>query len=110
MRQIVIDELTPLERDNLDSYLKRTLIQGFLSGTFWLKIPESLLSTLQLDHRKCQPFWVTALLDKQTLTIELLVRSSTNLHCPCTAYATVSQRDFIFEFVDTMLAEEHITA
>jgi len=38
------------------------------------------------------------------------VRSSTNLHCPCTAYATVSQRDFIFEFVDTMLAEEHITA
>ena len=33
MRQIVIDELSPMERDNIDSYLKRSLKQGPMEGS-----------------------------------------------------------------------------
>ena len=44
MRQYYIDELSFLERDNLDSYLKRTLKPASIGGVFWLEIPQDLLA------------------------------------------------------------------
>lgn len=44
MRQFVIDELSFLEHDNLDSYLKRILKSGPIEGVFWLELPQELLA------------------------------------------------------------------
>ncbi len=110
MRQYMIDELSPLERDNLDSFLKRTLKPGPMTGIFWLVMPDDLYAQAQRGHRDCEPFYFAVDLDRNRLCFELLVRSTTNLHCTCIAYATPAQRQFVLDFIDHMLDEEQIRA
>ena len=110
MRQFVIDELSPMERDNLDSFLKRTLTPGPMVGLYWLMLPDDLLSGDQQGHDDCGPFYMAVDLDNTRICFEMLVRSKTNLHCSCIAYATPVQRQFVLDFIDRMLTEEQINA
>lgn len=110
MRQFVIDELTKEERDNLENYLKRTLKGAPMEGIFWLVLPEDLWGEAQQGHTECGPFYYGIELGRNKLICELLVRSQSNLHCSCISYATPSQRQFLFSFVDRMLEEECIRA
>nr|MBC8317096.1 hypothetical protein [Candidatus Desulfobia pelagia] len=57
MRQLVIDELSREERDNIESYLKRTVRIGAMEGMFWLAVPDDLLAEAQQGHEKCGPFF-----------------------------------------------------
>ncbi|MDR0477352.1 MAG: hypothetical protein LBH14_05380 [Desulfobulbaceae bacterium] len=110
MRFIVIDELSPMERDNIESWLKRNLIPGPLPGLFWLKIPDELLAEEQSSHPAHGPFRLSLELGRDSLRLELLIRNSAALHCSCTAYASPRQRHFALETLDRMLAEEMIRA
>ena len=110
MRSYLIDEISFLERDNLDSYLKRNLKAGALAGVYFLTIPPELHGPSQKGHDDCAPFYCAFILGKDTLRCELLIRSSHNLHCSCIAAATADQRQFIFAFADRMLNEELIRA
>ncbi|MFZ5776320.1 MAG: hypothetical protein ACOY3Z_12625 [Thermodesulfobacteriota bacterium] len=110
MRQFVVDELSQEERDNLDSYLKRTLKAGGMEGMFWLEVPESLLGEAQQGHDACGPFFFGIELGRNRLIAEFLVRSQSNLHCSCISYATAAQRQHLLDFLDRMLAEERIKA
>jgi hypothetical protein len=108
MRQFVIDELSFLEHDNLDSYLKRTLKPGPMEGVFWLELPQEVLTSTQLEHSDCGPFYFSILLEKTEIRIEFLVRSSNNLRCSCIDWASPEQRKFLLDFIDTMIKEEYI--
>jgi hypothetical protein len=110
MRQFVIDELSREERDNLESYLKRTVKQGPVEGMFWLELPPDLWGAAQQGHEDCGPFCFGVELAENRLIVELLVRSESNLHCSCISYATPAQREFLLRFLDTMLSEERIRA
>lgn len=110
MRQFMIDELSAQERDNLDTYLKKKLKVGPMAGVFWLELPEDLWAEAQQGHETCGPFYFGIDLGRDKLIVELLVRSKSNLHCTCIAYATPAQREFLWGFVDTMLTEEQIKA
>ncbi len=110
MRQFVIDELSPMARDNIDSYLKRNLTSGPMVGLYWIILPAHLYSTTQQSHTDHGPFQIAVELDHQSVRVELLVRSQGHLHCRCTSYATATQRQFILDFIDTMLGEERIQA
>ena len=110
MRQFVIDELSPMENDNIDSYLKRNLKQSPLVGVYWLLLPTELLSEIQQEHQECGPYYSSVELDRHGLRFELLIRSTANLHCKCIGYADAEQRRFIFDFIDRMIKEELITA
>ena len=110
MRSYLIDELSFLERDNLDSYLKRRLEAGGIEGVFFLELPPELRGPAQAGHDACAPFCCAVVLGKDSLRFELLVRSRHNLHCGCIAQATPEQRRFVFDFADKMLAEELIRA
>lgn len=110
MRSYLIDEISFLEHDNLDSYLKRTLKAGVLEGVFFLPIPPELHGPSQREHHECAPFYCAFILGKDSLRCELLIRSSHNLHCSCIAPATEEQRQFVFDFADRMLREEMIRA
>ncbi len=110
MRQIVIDELSPMERDNIDSYLKRSLKPGPMVGLYWIVLPSDLLSTAQQEHDKCGPFYLAVEMENAGVRFELLVRSHANLHCSCIAYATSPQRQFVLDFIDKMISEELINA
>jgi len=110
MRQYMIDEISFLERDNLDSYLKRTLKPGGLEGVFFLRVPPDLLGAEQQGHADCGPFYFTVVLEQTSIRFELLVRSAGNMHCSCIAWATPAQRQFVLDFADRMLQEEMIRA
>lgn len=110
MRQYLIDELSPLERDNLDSYLKRNLKSGPIEGVYWLELPSRLFGAAQQGHETCCPFYFSVVLEEKTLRFEFLVRSSHNMHCTCTAWADAAQRQFVLDVVDGLLAEEMIRA
>jgi len=110
MRQIVIDELSPMERDNLDSYLKRSLKQGPMIGLYWITLTPDLLSPAQHGHDRCGPFCLAVEVERDSVRFELLVRSQANLHCSCIAYATPVQRQFVLDFIDGMINEELISA
>ncbi|MBW1635697.1 MAG: hypothetical protein JRJ68_05410 [Deltaproteobacteria bacterium] len=110
MRQIVIDELSPMELDNIDSYLKRAIRQGAMIGLYWLQLPPDLLSEAQQGHEEHGPFYLAVEIAGQSVKFELLVRSQTNLHCSCIAHASSSQRQFVLDFIDRMVEEEMISA
>lgn len=110
MRQIVIDELSPMERDNIDSYLKRTLTAGPMIGLYWLVLPPDLLSAAQQGHDTHGPFYLAVEVEQYQVRFELLVRSQSNLHCSCIAHASSAQRQFVLDFIDRMLEEEMIRA
>lgn len=108
MRQFLIDELSFLEHDNLDNYLKRTLKSGPIGGVFWLELPKELLASTQLNHSDCGPFYFSVILEKTEIRIEFLVRSSRNIRCSCIDWATLEQRAFVLDFIDNMIKEEYI--
>lgn len=110
MRQIVIDELSPMEKDNIDSYLKRCLQPGPMVGLYWLVLPSDLHSAAQQGHEQCGPFYLAVEVDTAGVRFELLVRSHANLHCSCIAYATPTQRQFVLDFIDRMITDEMIRA
>jgi len=110
MRQYLIDEISFLERDNIESYLKRTLRPGPLDGVFWLEVPQDMLGDEQRNHEECSPFYFAVVLEKDSVRFEFLVRSSNNMHCSCISYATPGQRQFVLDFADRLLSEEMITA
>jgi len=110
MRQFVIDELSPMERDNIDSYLKRSIKQGPMIGLYWIQLPEDLLSEVQREHTHHGPFHMGVEVTNTSVKFELLVRSQVNLHCSCIAHATPTQRQFVLDFIDRMVQEELISA
>lgn len=111
MRQLVIDELSPMERDNIDSYLKRSVKQGPMIGLYWIELPDDLLSAVQQEHNKEHgPYHLAVELTNTAVKFELLVRSQVNLHCSCIAHATADQRQFILDYIDKMVEEELISS
>jgi len=110
MRQFVIDELSPMECDNIDSYLKRTVKMGPMIGLYWIELPDDLLSEAQQDHEDHGPFHLAVEVTNSAVKFELLVRSQTNLHCSCIAHTTPIQRQFVLDFIDRMVREELISA
>ena len=110
MRQLLIDDLSQEERDNIESYLKRTLKPSLVEGMFWLPVPDDLLGETQHGHEECGPFYFGIELGENRISFELLIRSESNLHCSCISYASRAQRDFLLKFVDKMLTEEKIRA
>lgn len=110
MRQYLIDEISHLERDNIESYLKRSLKQGPIEGVFWIELPPDLVGPEQMGHGDCEPFYFSVVLEEKTLRFEFLVRSASNMHCSCIAWATPAQREFILDFADRLLSEEMVRA
>lgn len=110
MRQIVIDELSPMERDNIDSFLKRTLTRGPMIGLYWIVLPADLYSEAQQGHEEHGPFYLGVEVENESVRFELLVRSQSNLHCTCIAHASPVQRQFVLDFIDRMVESELIRA
>lgn len=110
MRLYKIDQLSREEKANIESYLNRKLQPSPVEGVHWLEVPQDLLSTAQRSHEECGPFFFAVELEAEAVSFELLVRSQSNLHCSCIAYASTAQRDFVLRFIDKMLQEEKIQA
>lgn len=110
MRQMVINELTKDEAARVRGFLDNHCRPGGVSGLYWLTIPPDLLAEAQRGHEACGPFALAIELGDDFVSFELLVRSESNLHCSCTAYVSVEQREYLLSWLDRLLAEQAIRA
>jgi hypothetical protein len=105
MKQYVIDELNPQDRDAVGDYLKHYAQPAGLDGMYWLPIEEDLLSPEQHSHNDCKPFVFALELLPDRLVCELLVRTCDRVRCNCIAYATSEQREWLIETIDAILSK-----
>ncbi len=112
MRQFVIDELSPMELENIDSWLKRNIQPGPMNGLYWLLLEEEHLDEAQLgeEHKEHGPWYMAVEVTRKDVRFELLVRSKTNLHCTCIAQASSKQRKVMLDMIDRLVEEEMIRA
>ena len=103
MKQYVIDELKPQERDAIGDYLTRHAQPAGVDGLYWLPIEEGLLCPEQHSHEECKPFAFALELLPDRLVCELLVRTRSRIRCSCITYASREQREWLIETIDAIL-------
>lgn len=103
MKQYVIDELNKDDYQKLKDRMDTAYGDSRVGGLYWIPIAEDLLDGLQAEHKDCKPYYFAMELEPDRLSCELLVRTKGRLHCPCMAYATKRQQDWIIDVADAML-------
>ncbi|KJS33443.1 MAG: hypothetical protein VR64_01240 [Desulfatitalea sp. BRH_c12] len=109
MKQYVVDELRPADYTKIKAFLDaRHAVPGF-DGLYWVPVEPSLLNGLQSTHDECQPYYFALDLSPDRLACELLVRTRQHVRCQCIQYATQNQRNWLIEWVDSVLEELEIS-
>lgn len=103
MKQYVIDGLRPRDHDRLKAYLDEHIQAAGIVGIYWLPLDDSVLTSLQADHRECGPHVFALKLEQNFLACELLVRTRKHIRCDCMAYATEKQRNWLIDQTDAVL-------
>ncbi|MEW5735853.1 MAG: hypothetical protein AB1921_13425 [Thermodesulfobacteriota bacterium] len=105
MKQIVVDQLRPGDRDRIEELLTRRFGESPLPGIYWVPLPEDALSPVQEEHPDCAPFVIALEVSETALSCELLVRSRQRMRCSCVAYATEGQVLYLLRLLDGLLGE-----
>ena len=108
MKQFVIDELRPADYERLKKFLDETYYASTLEGIYWLPVAPEVLSSIQNEHRDCQPFYFAVDLEPDRIIIELLVRTKNRVKCACIGYATESQCIWLIRQMDDILVQLEI--
>lgn len=105
MQAIVLDEINQPDLEKVREHCRCNLVPSRLDEVFWLELPPELLSPEQAGHAECAPHRVAVVVEEGAVKLELLVRSQTSLRCACTAYATPAQREFLWDFAQSLVAD-----
>ncbi len=105
MRSYLIDEISPYDINKINDFLKKNTIPSSLDKIFWIKIPDELLTEIQLKHTECKPHICALELGRDWIKLELYIRSSKNIKCSCAGYCTTEQRDFVIRYANKMIDE-----
>lgn len=98
------EDVPPSLINALQKYLEQTSSQSSLEGVFWLSIPSCYLSPMQKEHEKeCGPYVLPLLLEENRLTIEMLIRSQSTLHCTCLGPASSVIRTYALTWLDEII-------
>jgi hypothetical protein len=89
--------------ENVRSFLKKKARASQMEQLFWVHMPKERLSRVQTSHPDCQPYLFAIELGTDWLKAEMFMRSQDNLRCPCSAYCTPEQRDYIIHYVQDMI-------
>jgi len=103
MKQYVVDELRPLDYRVIKSYLDEKLGSSGIEGLYKLPVDPEILTDVQLDHIKCQPYYFAIDLEPNRIACELLVRSDQKMRCSCIGYATENQHNWLIQLTEIML-------
>ncbi|MBU4345181.1 MAG: hypothetical protein L6247_03520 [Desulfobacteraceae bacterium] len=108
MKQYVIDELRPADYEKIRAYLDENLDASGLDDIYWMPLDQDILSNVQAEHTKCQPFYFAIDLEPTIMACELLVRSKNIIRCNCIGYATEKQRNWFIRVVDAIFEKLEI--
>jgi len=103
MKQYVVDELRPADREKLKAHLDAHYGGSSVHGIYWVPLAAQVLSPRQAGHTDCQPLCFAMDLGPTSLCCELLIRTHSRMRCDCMGYADETQRNWIVSFVDTLL-------
>ena len=105
MRSYVIDEISPSRMEEINGYLNEHALSSDLNEIFWVRLPEDLLSEIQLTHRECRPYVFAIEKGRDWIKAECLIRSLNNMKCEAQAYCDPKQWDFIIAFIHSMIID-----
>ncbi len=108
MKQYVIDELRLDDYGIIKQYFDEYSKPGSIEGVYWLTIPDGILTETQSSHTDCQPYYFALELDEQSLSCGLLVRTASSIRCHCINYATLDQRNWLIDTIDSILEQNKI--
>lgn len=104
MKQYVIDELRPKDFERIQDHLKERFGASAMDGVFWIPLDAALYTSVQASHKDCQPFFLAVeMVPPDRMACELLVRTHSRMRCSCIAYATEAQRNWLIDYIDTLL-------
>lgn len=102
MKQYMIDELRLVDYEKIKIYLNDNFESAPMDGIYWIPLDREILTKIQAEHTKCQPFYFAIDIEPDFIACELLVRSKNRMRCDCVAYATEKQRNQIIRIIDSM--------
>ncbi len=107
MRAYIIDELSQEQTQNISKQLDAMQLQSGIAGIYWLTIPKSLHSSIQLEHvSACGPYVMALEVEEDCIRLELLVRAKSILHCNCVNYAQPELEQYMMRYVDSLLIQD----
>ncbi|MCW7753046.1 hypothetical protein OOT00_03490 [Desulfobotulus sp. H1] len=101
----MVDSLRLEDYRKLEAILKARYGVPLVGGVYWVPLPETICSPLQLEHEECRPHVVALDLEENRLCCEFLIRTRKAMHCGCMGYADTNQRGWIMDTVDALLEE-----
>ncbi len=102
MKQYVIDELRPEDYEKIKAYLDENFGSSGVDGIYWMPLDISILTDVQAEHTKCQPFYFAIDIEQNRMACELLVRTRSRVRCNCISYATENQLIWLIRIVDAI--------
>ena len=108
MKQFVIDELRPQDFEKIKKYLDENFEDSQINQLYWIRLDDTVLTSVQRDHKDCYPFYIAADLESDRINFELLVRTKNRMRCNCMAYTTDAQLNWLVKFVDTLFCKLEI--
>ncbi|MBM4283963.1 MAG: hypothetical protein FJ128_01760 [Deltaproteobacteria bacterium] len=103
MRQYLLDEISRDDLPRIREYLDEHALASRLDDVWWVNLGDDLLGPVQFEHQECRPFRFAVEVGDRFVRFEFLIRSEKTMRCPCIAYATRQQRDFILAFADRLV-------
>ncbi len=105
MKQYVIDEIRLEDYSRIRDYLKDNYKCSSIDNLYWIQLQYDILSGIQKQHEDCSPFHFSISLKENSLSCELLIRSTNRLNCPCITYANTKQINWIIKLVDSIFKQ-----
>ncbi|MBN2140679.1 MAG: hypothetical protein JW718_06695 [Desulfovibrionaceae bacterium] len=107
MRVYQVEDIQAQDMDKIENKLTDLGLRGAIEDIFFLPLPPELLEPEQKEHQdSCGPYACgLEIWDQNTIKLELLVRARNKLRCSCVAYATPRQREYVINYVDTLIKE-----
>ncbi len=110
MKQYIIDELRLGEYEKIKTYLDKNIGHSKMAGIYQVQLDKNILTDIQAEHKECQPFYFAINIKPDLVSCELLIRSGNKIRCNCISYATEAQRNWIIQFIDSILKKLEIIA
>lgn len=109
MKQYLIDELRLEDYEKIKAYLDKTIKPAPMAGLYWVPLAEEVLAGIHAEHTACGPHYFALELAEDRLACEFLVRAEQTLRCSCIRYASKEQRDWLMDYIDTILEKLEIS-
>jgi len=108
MRYYLIDEISKSDMEKIKNHLSDRVLKSGLDDIYWAELPDDFLTGTQSEHDSCKPYVFGLELGANSLKAELFVRNRNRFGCACQQYCDDRQRNYVIDFVLSLIDELNI--